>query len=116
MSEELVEIESWRGSDHEDKHRWMFPADVAAVINLMDYVIHTRFEELDEHGKGCYCDVWPRNEIEVGDFRNRAFDGGWTDTPEEAIDRVVEWVRNGCPSGWHSTLWDEDGVGRPDED
>lgn len=83
---------------------WMFPEDVAALLNLMDYVIYgtSGYDHYGEKNYKAFCDVWTRQEFEGGAnaVDGRVFDSNWVNTQQEAIDAVIKWVRDGMPNGF----------------
>jgi hypothetical protein len=71
------------------------PDDVAAVLALLEYVIHISYDE--SHAQ--YCDVWIRRTESPYSEIDRVFNGAYHNTRESAINAMCEWVRAGCPSG-----------------
>lgn len=85
---------------HDKDGSCRLPEDVAAVFNLMDYVVITSSEGTTPH----FIDVYPRYEVnEYGDCPpcTRRPEAVYYMTEKEsalaARKEIVEWVRNGCP-------------------
>lgn len=92
--EKLVRLIPYNYEQIGSTHEWWFPEDVAAVLDLCGYVLHARaVGELSK--KQAFCDVWIADKINDSIAGGRVFDGGWSDTDQEAIDLVVKWVRGG---------------------
>lgn len=78
------------------------PDDVAAVLDLMEYIVEARMHgNSEDHAEGIkpgdyYCDVYGRDD-QGGMIRH--FSMNLQTFPEDVVELICEWVRAGCPEG-----------------
>ena len=95
--EKLVRLIPYQYEKTGSTIEWWVPEDVAAILNLCEYVIHAGAPGELSKDKA-FCDVWLANKVgESHASTGRVFDGAWSNTQQEAIDLMVKWVRDGMP-------------------